>query len=66
MERRTIKYLREKVGRKACIVGKIVKRRKKWDGHMVSMKYERLPKRYETKKQEGCKNRGRPHGGLIV
>ena len=55
-----MKYLREEVGSEACIVGKIVKRRKKWDGHMVSMKYERLPKRYETKKQEGCKNRGRP------
>ena len=55
-----MKYLREEVGSKACIVGKIVKSRKKWAGHMVSIKYERLPKRSETKKQEGCRNRGRP------
>ena len=32
----------------------------KWAGHMVRMKDERLPKRYETKKQEGCRKRGRP------
>ena len=38
---------------KACIVGKIVKSRMKWVGHMVRMKDE-------TKKQEGCRKRGRP------
>ena len=27
----------------------------KWAGHMVRMKDERLPKRSETKKQEGCR-----------
>ena len=32
----------------------------KWAGHMVRMKDERLPKRSETKKQEGCRKRGRP------
>ena len=31
----------------------------KWAGHMVRMKDERLPKRSETKKQEGCRKRGR-------
>ena len=40
--------------------GRIVKSRMKWAGHMVRMKDERLPKRYETKKQEGCRKRGRP------
>ena len=29
-------------------------------GHMVRMKDDKLPKRSETKKQEGCKKRGRP------
>ena len=30
-----MKDLREEVGCKACIVGKIVKSRMKWAGHMV-------------------------------
>ena len=52
-----MKYLREEVGTKACIVGKIVKSRVKWAGHMVRMKDERLPKSSETKKQEDCRKR---------
>ena len=55
-----MKYLREEVGTKACIVGKIVKSRMKCTGHMVRMKEDKLPKRAETKKQEGCRKRGRP------
>ena len=58
--RRRMKYLREEVGTKSCIVGKIVKSRMKWAGHMVRMKYDKLPKRFETKKLEGSKKRGRP------
>ena len=54
-----MKALRE-VGTKACIVGKIVKSRMKWARHMVRMKDERLPKRSDTKTQEGCRKRGRP------
>ena len=45
---------------KACTLGKIVKIWMKWAGHMVKMKDERLSKRSETKKQEGCRKRGRP------
>ena len=56
-----MKYLREEVGSKACIVLKIVKSRMTWTGHMVRMKYDKLPKRSETKKQEGFRKRGRPH-----
>ena len=41
------------------MVGKIVKSRMKLAGHMVRKK-ERLLKRSETKKQEGCRKRGRP------
>ena len=38
-----------------------VKSRMKWAGHMVTMRYDKLPpKRSETKKQEGCRKRGRP------
>ena len=48
VERRGMKDLREEVGTKACIVGKIVKSRMKWAGHMVRMKDEKLPKRSET------------------
>ena len=55
-----MKDLREEVGSKACIVGQIAERQMKWAGHMVRMKDERLPKRSETKKQEGCRKRGRP------
>ena len=52
--------LREEIVTEGCIVGNIVKSRIKWAGHMVRMKDERLPKRSETKKQEGCRKRGRP------
>ena len=62
VERKIMKYLRDEVGTKACIVGKIVKSRMKWAGHnvMVRMKDDKLPKRSETKKQEGFRKRGRP------
>ena len=60
VERRRLKDLREEVGTKACIVGTIVKIRMKWAGHMVRMKDDKLPKRSETKKQEGFRKRGRP------
>ena len=60
VERRRMKDLREEVGSKACIVGKIVKSRMKWAGHMVRMNDDKLPKRAETKRQEGSRKRGRP------
>ena len=60
VERRIMKDLREEVGTKACIVGKLVKSRMKWAGHMVRMKDEKLPKRSETMKHDGCRKRGRP------
>ena len=53
-----MKDLREEVGTKACIVGRIVKSRMKWAGHMVRMKEDKLPKRAETKKQDGCQETG--------
>ena len=60
VERRRMKNLREEVGTKACIFGNIVKSRMKWAGHMVRMKDDKLPKRSDTKKQEGFRKRGRP------
>ena len=57
VERRRMKDLREEVGTNACIVGKIVRSRMKWAGHMVRMKDDKLPKRSETKKQEGIRKR---------
>ena len=69
LERRRMKDLREEVGTKACVVGKIFKSWMKWAERMVRMKDERLPKRSETRKQEGCRKRGRPQvrymGGLF-
>ena len=50
-----MKDLREEVGSKACIVGKIVTSRMKWAGHMVRMKDDKQPKGAETKKQEGSR-----------
>ena len=55
VERRRMKDLREEVGTKACIVGRIVKNQMKWAGHMVRTKDERSPKRSETGKQKGCR-----------
>ena len=55
-----MKAIREEVGTKACIVGKIVKSRMKWAGHMVRMKVDKLPKRSETKKPRRFQKRGRP------
>ena len=61
VERWRMKDMREEVGTKACIVGKIVKSRMKWAGHMVRMKDTKLPKRSsETKKHDGCRKRGIP------
>ena len=53
-----MKDMREEVGTKSCVVGKIVKSRMKSAGHMVRMKYDKLPKRFETKKHDGCRKRG--------
>ena len=47
-----MKDLREEVGTKACIVGKIVKSRMKWAGHMVRMKDDKLPKSREVPENE--------------
>ena len=55
-----MKDLREEVGTKYCIVGKLVQSRMKWAGHMVRMIDESLPNISETKKQEDCKKRVRP------
>ena len=60
VERRRMNDMRVEVGTKACIVGKIVKSRMKWAGHMVPMNDDKLPKRAETKSQEGSRKRGRP------
>ena len=60
-DRRRMKYLREKVGTKASIIGNIVKSRMKWAGHIVRMKDNILPKIAEAKKVEGSRKRGRPH-----
>ncbi len=60
VERRRMQDVREEVGTKDCIVGNIFKGRMKWAGHMVRMKYDKLPKTSVTKKQKGFRKRGRP------
>ena len=47
-----MKDLREEVGTKACIVGKIVKSRVKWAGHMARMKDDQLPKSAEQRSKK--------------
>ena len=42
------------------IATQIVKSRVKWVVHMAKMKNVRLPKRTKTKKQGGCRKRGKP------
>ena len=59
VERRRMKHMREEVRTKASIVEKIVKSRMKWAGHVVRMKDDKLSKRSETKKHDGCRKRGR-------
>ena len=64
VERQKMKDLREEVGTKACIVGKIVKSRMKWAGHMVRMKDDKLIN-YRKHLRQRSKNvadrkRGRP------
>ena len=55
VERRRMKDMREEVGTKACIVDKIVKSRMKWAGHIVRMKDDKLPKRADTKNEDGSR-----------
>ena len=50
VEKRRMKDLREEIGTKACIVGKIVKSRIKWAGHVFRMNDDKLPKTAEIKK----------------
>ena len=54
-----MKVPRQEVLSKSCIAGKICKSWMKWAGLMVRMKDERLLKRSEAKKQDGCRKRGR-------
>ncbi len=49
MERRRMKYIREEVGPKHCIVGKIVKSRMKWAGHMVRFIDEKITEKIRVK-----------------
>ena len=59
-QRKELKHHAAREETNSCIVGRTVKSRIKWAGHRVRMRDERLPKRSETKKQEGCRKRGRP------
>ena len=63
-ERRRMK----EVGTKACMVGKIVKIRMKWAGHMVRMEDGRLPKSSaqdkQTRRLQKTRNTTAKMGGL--
>ena len=47
-EKENERHLGKEVRTKACLVGKIVKSRMKWAGHMFRIKDEIFPKRAET------------------
>ena len=61
VERRRMKDLREEVGTKDCIVGKIVKSRVKWAGHMVRMKDDNLPEKTRDKEARRFKKKEEDH-----
>ena len=51
-----MKYMREEVGTKACIIGKIVKSRMKWAGHMVRTKTKDYRKDRRQRKKKVAEN----------
>ena len=51
VERRRTKDLREEVGTKACIVGKLVKNRMKWAGHMFRIR-DKEARRFQKNEED--------------
>ena len=58
--RRRMDELREEVGIQKCLMGRLVKSRLKWAGHVERMKEDRLPRMAYVHQERGKRKRGRP------
>ncbi len=59
MDRMRMDELREEVGIKKCLMGRLVKSRMKWAGHVERMNEDRLPRMAYVHQERGKRNRGR-------
>ena len=53
MDRRRMDELREEVGIQKCLMGRLVKSRLKWAGHVEQMKEDRLPRMTYVHQERG-------------
>ena len=60
VDRRRMDELREEVGTQKCLMGRLVKSRLKWAGHVEQMKEDRLPRMAYVHQERGKRKRGRP------
>lgn len=60
VDRRRMDELREEVGIQKCLMGRLVKSRMKWAGHVERMKEDRLPRMAYVHQERGKRKRGRP------
>ena len=60
VDRRRMDELREEVGIQKCLMGRLVKSRMKWAGHVERMKEDRLPRMAYIHQERGKRKRGRP------
>ena len=60
VDRRRMDELREEVGIQKCLMGRLVKSRMKWAGHVERMKEDRLPRMAYVHQERGTRKRGRP------
>ena len=63
VDRRRMDELREEVGIQMCLMGRLVKSRMKWAGHVERMKEDRLPMMAYVHQERGKGKRGRPRMG---
>ena len=61
VNRRRMDEMREEVGIQKCLMGRLVKSRLKWAGHVERMKEDRLPMMAYVHQERGKRKRGRPH-----
>ena len=60
VDRRRMDDLREEVGIQKCLMGRLVKSRMKWAGHVERMKEDRLKRMAHVHQERGKRKRGRP------
>ncbi len=60
VDRRRMDELREEVGIQKCLMGRLVKSRLKWAGHVERMKEDRLPRMAYVHQERGKRKRERP------